>query len=71
MPVGIKTIYTVIEPIAGKFFVIGGISGIERESQNEEKTQQESGEECRREVLIESFGEHDSGRRGIRIAQTL
>ena len=54
----IKTIDAVVEPVAGKLLVIGGIAGIKREMRDEKETQSKSGEERGQEVFVERFWEH-------------
>src|SRR6267142_6998191 len=67
----VEAIHTVVEPIAREFLIVSGISGVEREAPDKEKAQEQSGEECRKEMLVERLLEHIGDRKGIRIAQAL
>src|SRR5439155_10240024 len=55
LPVGVEAVNSVIQPVAGQLFVVGGIAGIEGEAPDEKEAQRKSGEQRWQKVFVERF----------------
>ena len=53
-----RSIYPIVQPISGKFFVTWRVPGGEREPPDQEKAQSQSAEQGRKQMSVNAFKDH-------------